>query len=93
MTLALTDPEHNRLGRLATLWIGDYAVRRTPRLCGSAVPSQTKRRLVPSAPVPGGVRTARDTVGYLNFLLQKAAEPIEHLDLLVTTGALPWIQF
>ncbi|WP_030731795.1 hypothetical protein [Streptomyces sp. NRRL S-237] len=87
--LAFTDPDHNRLGRLATLWIGDYAARQnTPPLwIRCAVPDQEVAWYLERQCGWALVRTARDKAGYRNFLLQRAPERIEHFDLLVTTGA------
>ncbi|WP_328965703.1 hypothetical protein [Streptomyces virginiae] len=89
VSLAFTDPDHNRLGRLATLWIGDYAARQNtpPVWIRCAVPDPEVAWYLERGFGWARVRTARNKVGYLNSLLQRAPERIEHFDLLVTTGA------
>ncbi|MGW6413158.1 hypothetical protein ACWF95_39470 [Streptomyces vinaceus] len=86
---AFTDPEHARLGRLATLWIGDYAARQdTPPLwIRCAVPEPKVAWYLERECGWTLVRKAHGRAGYLNSLLQRAPERIEHFDLLVTTGA------
>ncbi|MFE5539134.1 hypothetical protein ACFQ78_25770 [Streptomyces sp. NPDC056519] len=86
---AFTDPDHARLGRLATLWIGDYAARQntSPLWIRCAVPEPKVAWYLERECGWTLVRKARNRVGYLNSLLQRAPERIEHFDLLVTTGA------
>lgn len=87
--LAFTDPEHSRLARLATLWIGDTAARQStpPLWIRCAVPEPKVAWYLERECGWTLVRKARDRVGYLNSLLQRPPERIEHFDLLVTTGA------
>ncbi len=87
--LAFTDPDHNRLGRLATLWIGDYAARHdaAPLWIRCAVPHQKVAWYLERRFGWALVGTARDRAGRRNSLLQRAPERIEHFDLLVTTGS------
>ncbi|MFF3675937.1 hypothetical protein ACFYYS_18435 [Streptomyces sp. NPDC002120] len=89
VSLAFTDPDHNRLGRLATLWIGDHAARQNtpPVWIRCAVRDPEVAWYLERGCGWARVRTARNKVGYLNSLLQRAPEQIEHFDLLVTTGA------
>ncbi|MFI6004930.1 hypothetical protein ACIA98_31755 [Streptomyces sp. NPDC051366] len=86
--LAFTDPQHVRLGQLATLWISDYAARQTtpPLWIRCAVPEPKVAWYLERERGWTLVRKARDKIGYVNSLLQRAPERIEHFDLLVTTG-------
>lgn len=63
--LAFTDPDLNRLGRLATLWLGDCAARQnTPTAVDPLCRPRPRGRLVPGTPVwvgsrAGGTRQGR----------------------------------
>ncbi|MGW6412592.1 hypothetical protein ACWF95_36190 [Streptomyces vinaceus] len=82
---AFADPAHNRLGRLATLWITDHAARHPdpPRWIRCTAPHP---RLAWYLERHCGWTPVRTTPGRHHTLLQKPPQHIEHFSQLVTTG-------
>ncbi|RST03472.1 hypothetical protein [Streptomyces sp. WAC05950] len=93
LRLVHTHPEHRRLGRLITLWAGDYAARqdRPPTWIRCSVRDMNVAWYLERTCGWAAVRKRHDPSGVLTCL-QRAPEHIDHFDLMVATGTELWAE-
>ncbi|MEV7617568.1 hypothetical protein [Streptomyces sp. NPDC089799] len=93
LRLVHTHPEHRRLGRLITLWAGNYAARQDqpPTWIRCSVRDVNVAWYLEKMCGWAAVRKRQGPSGALTYL-QRVPERIDHFDLMVATGTELWAE-